>query len=181
MQLGSSWFSGGFKVVPTIVITIFVFGSITIVILYLDGSIDRYPALLDAEDGLGEFNEFEEFKELELVELVGVVLFGELGMVLRTGVKGVEDCGVEFSIFFLYESDVFFRISMVSDYMGWTTELSDLFKVFPTIFIVELVITLVDIFVYYFLIEVFATSEISFAPGMPNFFSVCSHFPIPLY
>ena len=102
MQLGSRWFSGGFKVVPTIVITIFVFGSITIVILYLDGSIDRYPALLDAEDGFREFNEFEEFKELELVELVGFVLFGELGMLLRTGVKGVEDCGVEFSIFFLY-------------------------------------------------------------------------------
>ncbi len=109
MQLGSRWFSGGFNVVPTIVITIFVFGSITIVILYFDGSIDTYPVLLDVED------------ELELVvELEGLVEFVELGMLVRTGVedaianKGVEVCFVEFSIFLIFESDVFLTISMVS-------------------------------------------------------------------
>lgn len=161
---------------PTIVITIFVFGSITIVILYFNGSIDTYAALLDVED------------ELELaVELAGLVGFAELGMLFRAGVgdaianKGVEVCFVEFSVFFMLESDVFFTISIVSASTGWTTELSDLFKLLATIFVVELVIMLVDIFVYYFLIWFFATNEISLAPGMPKFFSVCSHFPDPLY
>lgn len=159
---------------------------------------------LDAEDELElelvaelEFElelaaELDVEDELELAaELVELVEFMEFPMLFKTGVgdaivnKGVELCFVELSIeelfFLIFESNVFFMFSNVRTYSGCTTELSDLFILFTIVLEVEFVITIFDILGYYFFTWFFATNEISLAPGIPKFFSVCSHFPYPLY